>query len=134
MSTIVGAWSRGLPAASSRSGLATACNFAHYPPEVTGVVAVEPEPYLREIAQRNAEQAPVPVEVVYGIAEQLPANDASFDAAVASLVLCSVADQDTALGELYRVIRPGGQLRFFEHVLADTPVLSKVQRSLDATV
>jgi ubiquinone/menaquinone biosynthesis C-methylase UbiE len=49
-------------------------------------------------------------------------------------MLCSVPDQPVALGEMYRVIRPGGQLRFFEHVRADTRGLQRVQRLLDATV
>ena len=115
-------------------GAGNGLNFAHYPPEVTGVLAVEPEPHLRTIAQRNAARAPVPVEVVDGVAEQLPADDATFDAAVVSLMLCSVADQQTSLREMYRVIRPGGQLRFFEHVRADTPALARVQRVLDATI
>jgi ubiquinone/menaquinone biosynthesis C-methylase UbiE len=81
-------------------GAGNGLNFPHYPPEVTGVLAVEPEPHLREIARGNAEHAPVPVEVVDGVAERLPADDASFDAAVASLVLCSVADQQTVLKEI----------------------------------
>lgn len=98
------------------------------------MLAVEPEPHLYEIAKRNAGNASVPVEVVHGVAEELPANDSSFDAAVASLVLCSVADQQTALREMYRVIRPGGQLRFFEHIRANSSGLERVQRLLDATL
>ena len=115
-------------------GAGNGLNFAHYPPEVTGVLAVEPELHLRTLAQRNAARAPVPVEVVDGVAEQLPAGEATFDAAVATLMLCSVADQQTALREMYRVLRPGGQLRFFEHVRADRPALAHVQSVLDATV
>jgi ubiquinone/menaquinone biosynthesis C-methylase UbiE len=115
-------------------GAGNGLNFAHYPPEVTRVVAVEPDPYLRGIAERAAARAPVPVEVVTGVAGRLPAGDVSFDAAVASLVLCSVPDQRAALAEIHRVVRPGGQLRFFEHVLGDTPALRRVQRLFDATV
>jgi ubiquinone/menaquinone biosynthesis C-methylase UbiE len=55
-------------------------NFAHYPPAVERLVAVEPEPLLREAAREAAGRAPVPVEVVEGVAERLPADDASFDA------------------------------------------------------
>jgi ubiquinone/menaquinone biosynthesis C-methylase UbiE len=115
-------------------GAGNGLNFTHYPPEVTGVVAVEPEPRLRAIAEAEAAKAAVPVEVVDGTADRLPAADASFDAAVASLVLCSVPDVPAALAEIRRVLRPGGELRFFEHVRADTPGLARVQRMLDATV
>jgi ubiquinone/menaquinone biosynthesis C-methylase UbiE len=115
-------------------GAGNGMNFAHYPPEVTGVVAVEPEPRLRELAEAEAAKVRVPIEVVDGTASRLPADDASFDAAVASLVLCSVPDVPAALAEIRRVVRPGGQLRFFEHVRADTDGLARVQRILAATV
>ena len=93
-------------------------NFAHYPETVTEVVAVEPEPTLRAAAEEAAGNAAVPVTVVAGTAEALPLGDGEMDGAVASLVLCSVPDQARALGELRRVVRPGGELRFFEHVIA----------------
>lgn len=97
-------------------GAGNGLNFAHYLPSVGEVVAVEPEPYLRDRASKEAERVPVPVTVVRGMAEDLPADDESFDVAVASLVLCSVRDQTRALAEIRRVLRPGGELRFFEHV------------------
>jgi len=109
-------------------------NFAHYPAGVTSVVAVEPEPYLRAKAERSAAIAPVRVEVVNGTAERLPLADGSVDAAVTSLVLCSVPDQAVALAEAFRVLRPGGELRFYEHVAADAGRLNGVQKILDATI
>jgi ubiquinone/menaquinone biosynthesis C-methylase UbiE len=115
-------------------GAGNGMNFAHYPPEVTHVLAVEPEPRLRALAQHNAREAPAPIEVVDGTADQLPADDARFDAVVASLVLCTVPDVPSALAEIRRVLRPGGELRFFEHVRADTTGLARVQRVLDATI
>jgi len=115
-------------------GAGNGMNFAHYPPQVTGVVAVEPEPRLRELAEAEAAKVPAPIDVVDGTADRLPAADDSFDAAVASLVLCSVRDVPGALAEIRRVLRPGGQLRFFEHVRADTPGLARVQRILGTTV
>ncbi|MEO3781782.1 class I SAM-dependent methyltransferase [Actinocorallia sp. B10E7] len=115
-------------------GAGNGLNFAHYPATVTEVLAVEPEPHLRALARGNAEHAPVPTEVVDGVADRLPAEDSSCEAAVASLVLCSVPDQAKALAEMLRVVRPGGQLRFFEHVQAASPGRRRIQKALDATV
>ncbi|MFX1818407.1 class I SAM-dependent methyltransferase [Pseudarthrobacter sp. CC4] len=115
-------------------GAGDGLNFPHYPPAVTRVLAVEPEPHLRSLAREAASHAPVPVEVVDGLAERLPCTDGSADAVVVSLVLCSVADQTAALREIRRVLKPGGRLRFLEHVRADTPGLVRVQRVLDATL
>src|SRR6266542_1470206 len=115
-------------------GAGNGLNFAHYPSEVASVVAVEPEPYLRQIAERNGKSAAVPIEVIDGVGEQLALEDGGFDAAVISLVLCSVRDQHAALRELYRVLRPGGELRFFEHVRAGTTGLQRFQHALDMTV
>ena len=112
-------------------GAGNGLNFAHYPPTVTGVIAVEPEPYLRGLAHTAAEHAPVPIRVLDGHADALPVADGSVDAAVASLVLCSVPDQARALAELARVTRPDGELRFFEHVRADSPALARTQRAVD---
>ncbi|MCF6743473.1 class I SAM-dependent methyltransferase [Blastococcus sp. KM273128] len=115
-------------------GAGSGTNFAHYPPAVASVVAVEPEPHLRRLAERAAAHAPVPVRVVGGVAEALPVADGTFDTAVVTLVLCSVADQPRALGELHRVLRPGGRLVFWEHVRAEQPPLTTVQDVLDRTV
>src|SRR5438477_205963 len=65
------------------------------------------------------------------VADRLPAEDASCDAGVASLVLCSVADQAAALAELHRVIRQGGELRFYEHIRSDSPGFARFQRAVD---
>ena len=108
-------------------------NFAHYPPEVRDVLAVEPEPYLRQIASAAARSAPVSIAVVDGVAELLPVEDGTCDSVISSLVLCSVSDQQTVLAELHRVLTPGGELRFFEHVVAERGVGQAVQRSLDRT-
>ncbi|GAA4735048.1 hypothetical protein GCM10023328_13890 [Modestobacter marinus] len=115
-------------------GAGSGSNFAHYPPAVTQVVAVEPEPYLRGLAEQAARRAPVPVDVVDGVAEALPAGEGEFDTVVSTLVLCSVADQPRALRELHRVLRPGGRLVFWEHVRAERPPLTIVQDALDRTV
>jgi SAM-dependent methyltransferase len=112
-------------------GAGNGLNFPLYPQTVDEVVAVEPEPFLRERAREAAAQAPIKVTVIDGTAERRPAHDASFDAGVASLVLCSVFDQAQALAELRRVIRAGGELRFYEHVRAERPLAVRAQRVFD---
>jgi ubiquinone/menaquinone biosynthesis C-methylase UbiE len=113
-------------------GAGIGAHFDRYPSAVDEVVAIEPEPYLRMQAERAAEKAAVPVSVIDGDAHHLPTGDASFDAGVVSLVLCTV-DPQQALAELFRVIRPGGELRFFEHVIADNALGVRLQRFADAT-
>jgi ubiquinone/menaquinone biosynthesis C-methylase UbiE len=78
-------------------------------------------------------RAPVAVTVVDAVAGRLPFEDASFDAAVACLVLCTVPDQRAALEDLRRVLRPGGELRFLEHVHAERQPLRAVLSFGDAS-
>jgi ubiquinone/menaquinone biosynthesis C-methylase UbiE len=122
----------GLAGSVIEVGAGNGLNFRHYPRTVTTVLAVEPEPHMRELAQASARAAAVPVTVAEGTADRLPAEDGSFDAAVASLMLCSVPDQSAALAEMRRVIRPGGELRFMEHVSSEWPGQRRIQRLADA--
>jgi ubiquinone/menaquinone biosynthesis C-methylase UbiE len=110
-------------------------NFGFYPADVTEVVAVEPESHLRRLAEAAAAGPAVQgrIGVHDGVAGALPFEDDSFDAAVACLVLCTVPDQAAALAELRRVLRPGAELRFLEHVRADRQPLRAVQSFGDAT-
>jgi ubiquinone/menaquinone biosynthesis C-methylase UbiE len=107
-------------------GAGDGANFALYPGTVTEVTAIEPEPRFRAQAEDAAREAAVPVSVRPGTAEDLPLADGSVDAVLASLVLCTVPDQERALAEARRVIRPGGELRFYEHVHADRQPLRSV--------
>jgi ubiquinone/menaquinone biosynthesis C-methylase UbiE len=112
-------------------GAGDGANFGLYPDTVERIVALEPEPYLRERAARHADER---VELREETAEDLPLDDGEADAVVFSLVLCSV-DQDAALAQARRVLRSGGELRFLEHVQAPEPgAMRRVQRVLDATV
>lgn len=111
-------------------GAGNGINFEHYPSSVSELVAVEPEPYLRAAAERAAADAPVPVTVTDGLADEIPAEDDSFDAAVVAGVLCSVPDQRRALSELRRVLSARGELRFYEHVRSRRPAFARYQRAV----
>jgi len=115
-------------------GAGNGLNFCHYPQAVTVVHAFEPDSYLRGLAARAGDDAAVPVKVADAVAEDLPLADACVDAAVASLVLCSVRDPGRAIAELHRVVRPGGELRFNEHVASQDSLRRALQRTADATV
>ena len=90
--------------------------FTALPGVVAEVVAVEPDDTLGRSPSEAAAHAPVPVRVVDGDADHLPLPDAAADAVVTSLVLCSVPDQASALAEILRVLRGGGEVRYYEHV------------------
>lgn len=91
-------------------------------------MAVEPEDYLRANAEEAVSRSGRAIRVIDALADRLPFEDSSFDAAVVAQVLCSVPDQAAALAELRRVIKPGGELRFYEHVLAREPRHARFQR------
>jgi ubiquinone/menaquinone biosynthesis C-methylase UbiE len=111
-------------------GAGSGPNFRLYPATVDEIVAVEPEDYLRGKAEEAAERSGRSISLVDALADELPFADASFDAAVAALVLCSVPSQGNALAELRRVVRPGGELRFYEHVVAGAPRYARFQRAV----
>lgn len=106
--------------------------FELYPPAVEHVLAVEPDPTARAAARERAASAPVPVEVVEGYAERLPAADGAFDVVVCVWVLCSVPDPAAALAEVRRVLAAGGELAAYEHVRSRRAAFRVVQHSLDA--
>jgi ubiquinone/menaquinone biosynthesis C-methylase UbiE len=113
-------------------GAGNGINFEHYPLGIDELIAVEPEPYLRGQAERAAAEARVSVRVVPGVASSLELSDASVDAVVVCGVLCSVPDQRAALLEFHRVLRPGGELRFYEHVRSRRERFAAWQRRVDA--
>ena len=113
-------------------GAGTGTNFAFYPPAVQQVIALEPEIALAPKARQAAAEAPVPVTVIESTIEGMPDAE-PFDAVVCSLVLCSVADPESVLRQLNSVLKPGGELRYFEHV-ASSGWRGGLQRLADATV
>lgn len=113
-------------------GAGNGINFEHYPTTVAELIAVEPEPYLRRQAEEAASRAPVRVRVVPGLASSLGLGEGSVDVVVVSGVLCSVPDQREALVEFRRVLRRGGELRFYEHVRSQRPGFARWQRCVDS--
>ncbi|GAA4031498.1 class I SAM-dependent methyltransferase [Arthrobacter methylotrophus] len=108
-------------------GAGEGSSFGLYPATVERVLGIEPDDYLRGLAAAKAKFADIPVTVVPGAAENIPAADGEADAVVVSLVLCSVVNQATALAEIRRVLRPGGTLAFYEHVRSNRRVFAVVE-------
>ncbi len=113
-------------------GAGTGTNFAHYPDSVAEVLAVEPEAQLLAHARKAAAAAPVPVRVIGETIERM-ADSGLFDAVVCSLVLCTVEDQESVVRQLFFKTKPGGELRYMEHVVS-AGWRGGVQRAADATL
>lgn len=113
-------------------GAGTGTNFEFYPDTVTEVVAVEPERRLAVLAQKAAAAATVPVTVSASTVESFSSGE-PFDAVVCSLVLCSVDEPEQVVQQLHSVLRPGGELRYLEHV-ASSGRRERLQKIADATI
>jgi len=111
-------------------GLGTGLNLPYYPPAVDSVDGVDPNPGMERIARRALGEASFPVELHLAGAERLPFADSSFDTAVSTWTLCSVADVPAALAEIARVLRPGGRFLFLEHGRSHEPRVARWQRRL----
>lgn len=102
-------------------GAGTGVNFQYYQPGAN-VTATEPDPYMLERAKKRASEAKVAIELRQVAAEELPFPDASFDFVIDTLVLCSVSDPRKVLSEIKRVLKPGAELRLYEHVRYKNPI------------
>jgi ubiquinone/menaquinone biosynthesis C-methylase UbiE len=108
-------------------GAGTGLNLEHYPGAVTRLVLTEPDEHMRRRLARRVSEVRPSTEIVAAGVEQLPFPDGSFDTVVVTFVLCSVAQQEAALAEVTRVLKPGGRLLFLEHVRSDDEKLAKWQ-------
>lgn len=111
-------------------GAGNGLNFSHYAPDAR-VLALEPEPGMLKNARPRAAAAAAPVRLVRGAAGELPLPDDGVDTVVLSLVMCTVPDPARALAELRRVLAPGGEVRFFEHVRSPDPRAARLQDRLN---
>jgi len=112
-------------------GAGTGVNLDLYPDAVEELVLVEPDPHMAKQMGPKLAASPRAARVVEAPAEGLPFEDASFDTAVATLVLCTVPNPQGALAEISRVLKPGGRLLFIEHVRSEDPGLARWQDRLE---
>lgn len=97
-------------------GCGVGANFPYYHDGIESLAAGDPDPYMVERARRHAADAERPIDIQQFPAEEIPFPDASFDTVVSTLNMCTIADLPRALSEVKRVLKPGGQYRFFDHV------------------
>ncbi len=112
-------------------GAGTGANLGLYPAAVSELVLIEPDPHMAKKLRHRLAEAGNPAELIEAPAERLPFEDASFDTAVFTLVLCTVPDPAAALVEVARVLRPGGRMLFIEHVRSEDPGLARWQDRLE---
>ena len=111
-------------------GAGTGLNLEHYPQSIEEIVFAEPEEPMARRLSRKLSEAGRSAQVVTAPAENLPFEDNSFDTVVSTLVLCTVNDPQRSLSEITRVLRPGGQFLFLEHIRAEDPKLARWQDRL----
>lgn len=114
-------------------GVGTGANFRYYRSATEPIAAIEPDPYMLEQAAQEAARLGCGVEFCRCPAERLPFADRCFDTIVITLVLCTVVDQAAAFAEMKRVLKPGGTLRFLEHVRSTRAWGARVQDLLTPT-
>lgn len=113
-------------------GAGTGLNLELYPKEgIESLTLTEPDPHMYKQLQPKLAASGRKAELIEAGAENLPFEDDSFDTVTVTLVLCTVPDQPAALREIRRVLKPGGQMLFLEHVRANDPGLAKWQDRLE---
>lgn len=111
-------------------GFGSGRNLSHLPDAVTKLVAVDPATVGRQLAAKRIEARGIPVEFVGLTGESLPLEDGSVDHVLVTWTLCTIPDVDTALGEMHRVLKPGGALHFVEHGRSPYPKAARRQEKL----
>jgi len=111
-------------------GFGTGLNLGHYPEHVRHLTAVDPGVGMTQIARRRIERSHIDVDLRVQTAEELPFEDGRFDCVVSTWTLCSIRDARRAIGEIGRVLKPGGQFLFLEHGLSEEPSVQRWQRRL----
>jgi ubiquinone/menaquinone biosynthesis C-methylase UbiE len=111
-------------------GSGTGANFLSYSNAVTSLTTVDPNPGMNKIARRRIKYVEFPVDTREIRCENLSIKGASFDYAVTTLALCSLGNVESALEEIYRVLKPGGRLLFLEHGLSSDSTVGRWQERI----
>jgi ubiquinone/menaquinone biosynthesis C-methylase UbiE len=112
-------------------GFGTGLNVRYYPAEVTTVLAIEPSRVCMQLAQSRISGAPIPVELAGLTGEHIDLPSEDVDAVLSTWTLCTIPDLQAALGEMRRVLKPGGTLHFVEHGHAPDAKTARWQDRLD---
>ena len=112
-------------------GFGTGLNLAHYPEHVRRITTVEPNHGMNRLALKRVASSGIQVDQRILGGESMPFDEGTFDCVVSTWTMCSIPEVGSALGEVYRVLRPGGRLVFLEHGLSEDPEVQKWQRRLN---
>ena len=112
-------------------GFGTGLNLPFYPEDVEEVHAVDVNPEMAPKALERIEKVWFPVQHHVISGEALPMENDSFDFVVSTFTLCSIAEVEKAIGEIWRVLRPGGRFCFLEHILSSDPSVASWQKRLN---
>jgi ubiquinone/menaquinone biosynthesis C-methylase UbiE len=112
-------------------GFGTGLNLVHYPKHVRRITTVDPNPGMNRLASKRIAASGIQVDQRMLAGESMPFDEGTFDCVVSTWTMCSIAEVERALGEVFRVLRPGGRLVFLEHGLSGDPKVRDWQRRLN---
>jgi len=111
-------------------GFGTGLNLSYYPEQIHKIVAIDANPGVHKLAQNRVKNCSITVDYRVLNGEHLPMPDQTFDSVVSTWTLCSIANVEQAIGEVYRVLKPGGKFYFIEHGLSNEPTVQTWQHRL----
>lgn len=111
-------------------GFGTGLNLAYYPCSIHKITTIDVNPGMNALANKRISDSDIIVEQLLLSSENLPMPDNTFDSVVSTWTLCSIANVQQALQEVYRVLKPGGRFFFVEHGLSDKPSVQVWQHRL----
>lgn len=112
-------------------GFGTGLNLPYYPEHIQKLTVIDVNPGMNSLARKRIQTSPISVDIQFLSSESLPMADNSFDSIISTWTLCSIANVDQALQEIYRVLKPGGKFFFIEHGLSEEPQVQVWQNRLN---